>query len=1405
MRCLEKLFSLAITCFSLSPALPLLTVAERASGIGLILTPTVAERAFGNAQAQSIEDKQAELFQLVEQGGRQFNASQFKEGLTTYQQALKILRQLTAFIDGENRAKLKAWEESILRSIGIGHYRLGEYDNAIKAFQESLAISRGINNENGEVLTLNGLGNIYNLLGRNQDALAFYEQALNLLNNMSKNADKEARIAIRKNKSTTINNIGNIYISLGQYNKALEYVMKSLAISQELEDRSGEKTNLSNIGIIYTNLGDMKKALVYFEKSLAISQEINDLIGQSITLNNLGLIYGNMGNTSKALDYYNQSLLITRKAGDKNGEKTTINNIGSLYDNLGDYKKALEYYKQSLAISRVIGDKPGEKISLNNIGSIYNKQGDYKTALIYYEAALNLAKEQEDKPRESITLNNIANTYGKMGDYQSALSYYQQALELIRLTEDKASESISLNNIGTVYVSLGDYQTALQYFQQSLQIIETLGHKPLTGVSLNNIGNIYDKLGNYQEALQYYEEAVKILAEAGDRANQGSALNNMGTVYTRLGEYNRALKYYQDALSVQTSIGNQTEVSNILNNLGNLSRNQGNYKSALDYYTKALAIAQKIGNRYGENTLLANLGETYQQLGESNKALEYFDKALSIASDINDRVGQATILNNFGIVYTSLGQYSKALKAYEKSLKISREMGEQYAVGVSLNNMGIIHNTLGHKKEALDYYQQALELRKKIGDKAGLSTSLNNIGFIYFDQKKYEEALKYFQQSLELNHEIGNLASEATVTNNIGNVYENLGQKERAIEYYEKALKIAQATGDKDTEARAINNIGYSYFDKQDYQKTLEYFQQALAISRGIKNHELEATILNNLGIVWEKQGSPELAVFFFKQSVNTYKNSRRNIRSLSQVQQQSYVDTVSYTYRRLADILLQLDRVLEAQRVLDLLKVQELEDYLSNIRGNNNTQSGIDNLPGENKILDEYNKLQELGIKIGQELSQLRRIGESQRTEAQKRRIEELVKEQQKLVKQYVEFTRRPDIVGYTKQLSRTAKEQNLSLTSLRNLSDNLKRLQSDAALLYPLILDDRLELILVTPDSPPLRRTVSVKKSDLNRVILEFRQALTDPNKDAKTSGKKLYDWLIQPLEKDLQTAGTKTLIYAPDSQLRYVPLSALYDGKQWLIERYAVNYITAASLTDFNTRPQQDLKVLAGAFSQGKYQVRVGSRQFDFNGLPFAKLEVDNLSTEVPNTTKLLDGQFSKDSTVSQLDDYSVIHLATHAAFVPGSPDDSFILFGNGDRVTLSEVQDTWLMTNVDLVVLSACETGVGGELGNGEEILGFGYLMQNAGARATITSLWRVDDGGTQLLMNNFYNFLDGKKLSKVEALRQAQISLINANKSGVGDARGLGVLATNMNVPATVETRLDHPYYWAPFILIGNGL
>ncbi|MGB6301495.1 MAG: tetratricopeptide repeat protein [Rivularia sp. (in: cyanobacteria)] len=834
--------------------------------------------------------------------------------------------------------------------------------------------------------------------------------------------------------------------------------------------------------------------------------------------------------------------------------------------------------------------------------------------------------------------------------------------------------------------------------------------------------------------------------------------------------------------------------------LGEQQLNRGEYREALNNFQQALVIFREIGERKSEGVILNNIGEVYRSLGEYPKALDYYQQSLAIDKQVDDKAGEGITLNNIGLVYRNLGEYAKALDYYQKSLAIHKQVGNKAEEGSTLNNIGAVYRSLGEYPKALDYLQQSLAIFKQIGDKAGVGNTISNIGLVYYDLGEYPKALDYYQQALAIKKQVGDKSGEGTILNNIGLVYDDLGDYAKALNYYQKSLAIKKQVGDKSGEGSTLNNIGAVYRNLGEYTKALDYYQKSLAIIKQVGNNAVESATLNNIAFLFKTQKQPKLAIVFYKKSVNISEQIRKQLKTLPKQQQESYTKTIAHTYRNLANLLISQDRILEAQQVLDLLKIQELNDYLTQVRGSNQK---LVILKPEEEILKKYNQLQTSAIAIGQELTKLRKIPENSRTTNQNLRIAKLVKLQAELNQQFNQFSERKDVVAQLDKLSRQAQKMAVDLSDLDGLRDDLKRL--NAVMLYPLILEDRLELIITTPDSPPLRRTVQVKRSELNQVITEFRQALQNPGSDAKTPAKKLYSWLIKPLEKDLKQSQAKTIIYAPDGQLRYIPLSALHDGEQWLVQRLNINHITAKSLTDFTAKPQPQPKVLAGAFVNGNYNVQVIGDNYRFQGLPFAGKEVDNLTKLLPKTTKLIDNEFNKADTTVKMNEYNIVHFATHAAFVPGDASKSFILFGDGDIANLKEIGN-WTLNNVDLVVLSACQTGIGGKFGNGEEILGLGYQFQSRGVRATIASLWKVSDDGTQLLMNGFYNVLKQQKITKAEALRQAQIALITNDYSAVGGKRG-GLLVEGDGDEKLKQAgnKLQHPYYWAPFILIGNGL
>ncbi|MFB2881943.1 CHAT domain-containing protein [Floridanema aerugineum] len=871
-------------------------------------------------------------------------------------------------------------------------------------------------------------------------------------------------------------------------------------------------------------------------------------------------------------------------------------------------------------------------------------------------------------------------------------------------------------------------------------------------------------------------------------------------------KYHEALESYQRVLAICQKLSDRKGIRDTTYEIGLVYVRLSNYTQALQFFEQSLIISKELGDKKSLGKTFAEIAMIYYYQGQYYQALKFGQQALAVDQEIGNKAGIGHNLNRIGLFYEGLSNYPQALKFYQQSLAIGQEIDDKVLLGRTLNNIGMLYTAIGESAKALDFYQRALVFRRETKNLMGEAKTLHNIGWAYEQLSNYSKALEFYQQALAISRRIGNRASTARTLNNIGTVYQKQEQYIQALEVLNPALVIFQELGENSWIGNTLETIGNVYKGLNQFPQALDSYQKALAIIREVGDRRIERLILSNIGEVLVKENQLEMAIVFYKLSVNVTESIRQELRSLPISQQRSYTTTVADTYRRLADLLLQQDRVLEAQQVLDLLKVQELEDYLQNVRGTQQTAQGIPLNPQERQINDKYNQILNQEIQLGRELAELQKIPLADRTPEQQQRIAQLNQIQQEINGKFLQFINSPEIITLVQQLSPSTREQNISLNQLNTIrADILRQLQPKAVLLYPLILENRLELVLVAPDAPPIHRSVNVKKADLNRAIVEFRMALENPKSDAKAPALKLYNWLIKPIEKDLKQAEAKSIIYAPDGQLRYISLAALYDGEQWLVQRFVTNNITAMSLTKFIRQRRAQPQVMAGAFATGRYNFKMEGTPLAFDGLKFAGVEVENIAAIMPGTIKLLDREFSREGTIPRLNDFSIVHLATHAMFVTGKPEDSFIVLGDGSLFTLRDIQ-LLSLPNVDLVVLSACQTGIGGKLGNGEEILGFGYQVQQTGAKAAIASLWKVNDGGTQALMTAFYAALQSDNNSLALALQKAQIALITGNDITLSKSQYQTVQQrTRSNLPSAVANALSHPHYWAPFILIGNGL
>ena len=834
---------------------------------------------------------------------------------------------------------------------------------------------------------------------------------------------------------------------------------------------------------------------------------------------------------------------------------------------------------------------------------------------------------------------------------------------------------------------------------------------------------------------------------------------------------------------------------------------EGDYQHAVDALLQALDLAKEAGTPEDRAVLHSALGATYQSLAELEPAREHLEAARLICRSLKDRTCEARALLNLGSTYAAEAGFATALELYQRAQQVLESLDPPPAVetGAALMQVGALYAEMGQYARALRSLEKALVHYEKTGDRSGAASALHNMAYVHADRGEYATALDEFTRAAEIHKSDDDTVAWAETLNSLGQTLIDAGRPAEALRPLQEALEVLEESGARRPMAATLDSMGSAYRALRDYPGALARYQQALLVWRAIGSREGLRATLGNIGSVFDRQGRSELAILYYKRAVNVAQEVREGIRVLPAAEQRAYAGRVGETYRRLTDLLLRQDRVIEAQRVLDLLKIQEVEDYLGPTRGDAVGGQTVPTQAAETAALKQLGALEDQAVQIGLELSRLRRI--SPRDEKQETRYRQLDDMQRELLGRFVRFYESDEIAALSVSASSQTRRQALQVAELERLQDNIQELGPGVVLLYPLVLDDRLELVLVTGVGPPIHRPVPVTRLELAETVRHFRTAIEERSAEVIEQAKQLYDWIIRPWEAELRDLGARTILYAADSVLRYVPLAALHDGRRWLVERYSVANITAASVGELGTRRVDHPTVMAGAFTRGLYEFTIADQKYELSGLRFAGEEVKALSRLFPDLTLVRDAAFSTAAVLPRLSATDLVHLATHAVLVPGKPYESFILFGDGERVTLEAIKYGWTLSGVDLMVLSACETAISERDSGGEEILGFGFLMEYKGAHATIASLWSVDDLGTQALMTAFYTALKEPGKTKAGALQEAQLALILGNDRVIGQAQRGTVLMRKgeKRDQKSVPGGLRHPYYWAPFVLIGSSL
>jgi CHAT domain-containing protein len=373
------------------------------------------------------------------------------------------------------------------------------------------------------------------------------------------------------------------------------------------------------------------------------------------------------------------------------------------------------------------------------------------------------------------------------------------------------------------------------------------------------------------------------------------------------------------------------------------------------------------------------------------------------------------------------------------------------------------------------------------------------------------------------------------------------------------------------------------------------------------------------------------------------------------------------------------------------------------------------------------------------------------------------------------------------------------------RELQQSLRRLGPGAAAVYTLVAPDRCFVLLFTEDLQ-LARESRIASEELGARVKLLRQALSAPSGRPEIPAGQIYKLLLEPFHKQLAAARTRILLWSLDGPLRYVPVAALYDGRGYLVRSFSNVVLTPTAMPATLELPRSKWTGLAMGVSK-PYTVR----NLSFAALPHVSSELNAVvGGALPGKIKLND-DFTWAGAADELAShaYSVVHIASHFEFHAGSEEESFLLLGDGSQMSLAALRrQPNLFRGVDLLTLSACNTAMSGTGADGVEIDGLATVAKEQGANAVLATLWAVADESTSLLMGEFYRQREADPgISKAEALRRAQLRLMGATALGGDNRRAASgrrsARPLNSSSPAHATVGYDHPYFWAPFILIGS--
>ncbi len=1020
-------------------------------------------------------------------------------------------------------------------------------------------------------------------------------------------------------------------------------------------------------------------------------------------------------------------------------------------------------------------------------------------ALKLYDEAMPLARSTDDPALLAKSYEGNGDIAFYTGNTTNAILMYNKAAELYARAASAIGQGVVARKMGDVFTQTGANEQAKAFFERALSLLPRRRDNLEEGNVYRGLGNLFMRQRDYKAATGFFEIALTRYFAARYKNGEADIYRALGETALRTGDNKKAGGNYEKALAIYNGTRSLIGQGYANKGLADINYFSGKNDEALTLYDKALGLFVTAGYPLGQADVLRRMGQINLRTGHIQKVAEIYEKALPIYRQVKEPVGQADVYKGIGDIGYYNRNFSRALEMYDKALPYYVHANEPIGQGNVNRAIGDIYFYAGNDLKAMEYYEKALTFYIKANSPLGQANTYRTMGETYLRLKKNDHATAMFNSAMALYKRTDEPIGQGDIYKTFGEIYLQKGNKMAALNMFQEALKYLERAHSIVDQGHAYQGIGDVFMLAGDHVKSIENYDRALALYGQMEDKESEAFVLMKKASVFGQKADIRAAIKLFEEGLGKFEQVRTQA-MFSDIKK-SYMEKVYDYYEDAAVFMLNNKESEKAFYYIEAMKARVFLDQLAEARVD--LEKGID--PATKKERDALEG--ELFV-IGKKLA-----GESQKETPDKEVIEKL-KQEHSLAQEKLDTLRRD--IRYKNPLYASIQyPQPLTVKSLQ------EKVLRDGELLAEYFLTKQGVFCLIVSNTDFTIIGLPVMQEDLVKKIgglLRNIQGFPQGERFRGNLAEELYDILVKPLEPFL--AG-RTLIVVPQGILAYLPFEVLrteHDGKKiFMTEKYRVKYIQSATV----------LGVLRSQYEQEGSNdnfIGFGDPVYDYQGFKsgteegkdkdrgapgitpgaaFTKsnyLRAGGTLTRLTGSGEEIEGIkkiFEKKDMVArsflridareenaksqEIEQYSFIHFSTHGIVepqfqaialsqIPDEKEDGFL--------TLGEIMNSRF--NARLVVLSACETGLG-DMTRGEGVTGLTRAVMYAGSPAALVSLWNVSDEGARELMIIFYENLIDKKMSKEEALRAAKAKLISGGKEGT----------------------FSHPFFWSAFVMYGE--